>query len=187
MSFLDKYLENHGLGSVPQRMKERVARLEEKLNTTLTDSGGNFDECVKSFGPQLADISSRLGQRIKGMRVQSFRDAWELVKFAKNIGFEIYQVVDAVRDCVFKDGLTGEAAKQREIAFGKDLAYFVWLTANPLKDRFDWLPFKKTIEEKLVKWIAGMAIELAYDMLNKSFKASSLDGVESDVITLKVL
>lgn len=178
MSFLDEYLSKGTLGEVSTKVKDTLSQLEQKLSDQTASSGGNFDDCVQVFGPQMMDLATRLKGRLSSISVHSLSEAWDLLKFAKNIGFEVYQIIENVKGCVFKDGLTGDAAKQRELAFGKDLAYFVWLSVSPLEGKLTWVPFKKTIEEKLVKWIAGMAIQLAEDVLNKTVnKAESGDTI----------
>ena len=167
-SFLDKYLDGNQLSSLPSAALDRLRQLEEELQDKSAEGGGDFGECVKTFGPQLADLSQRLGAKIKSLSVKSIRDAIDLIKYATNVGFEIHQIVDSIKDCVLPDQLPPEAQKQRQIDFSKDLAYFVWMTVNPLGDKLNWIPFKKTIEAKLVKWIAGMAVELASELIDKN-------------------
>lgn len=168
MSFLDKYLDGNQLSALPQAVVDRLKALEEELDDTSAANGGNFEECIKQFGPQLADLSQRLGTKIKSISVHSIGDAIDLIKFAANIGFEIHQLVDNIKGCVMPTPLPAAEAKERQIEFSKDLAYFVWLTADPLGPYLNWLPFKKTLERKLVRWIAGMAVELAADLLEKN-------------------
>lgn len=168
MSFLDKYLDGNRLGSLPQVALDRLRELEQQLNNTSTENGGNFDECVTVFGPQLADLSQRLSDKIKTISVKSIKDAIGLIRFATNVGFEIHQIVENVKDCVLPGELPEEEKKARQIDFSKDMAYFIWMTVDPLAGKLTWIPFKKTIEEKLVKWVAGMAVGLASDFLNKN-------------------
>lgn len=179
MSFLDEYLSSSDkLTAVSDKVKNALKDLEHKISNQTNESGGDFNECVKEFGPQLADLADRLKTKISSLSIKSFSDAWNIIKFAKNLGFEVYQITDNVKDCVFKD--TPDSEKEaKELEFGKDLAYFVWLSVNPLNGKLTWLPFKTTLEKKLVRWIAGMAIELARDVLNKTVNKSETN---SDIV-----
>lgn len=175
-SFIDKYLDKNRLSAISDKAKETLARLEQEVQDNMSVNGGDYEECVKQFGPQLADLAQRLSEKLKTFSIKSISDAIEAIKFAKNLGFEIYQIVDSVKDCVMPTPLPAEEAKQRQVSFGKDLAYFVWMTADPLAGRLGWIPFKKTLEMRLVKWIAGMAIELAYDVFEKNAVSKAAVG-----------
>ena len=167
MSFLDKYLGDNKLKEISGGALTRLQDLEEKLRLESDEEGKDFDECVKLFGPRLVDIATRLGERVRGISVKSIQDALSLIQFAAHIGFEIYQVTNDVKDCVIPEGLSEAESLARQIDFSKDLAYFVWLTADPLAGKLSWIPFKKTLEEKLVRFVAGAAAKLAIDLLKK--------------------
>jgi len=178
MSFLSKYLDQARLEELAPKVKDHLSLLESLMEDDLSSANENFDECLKVFGPQIADVARRLGDVVRSFSVLSLAEAFNTLKLASKIGFEIYQIVRGVKDCVLPEGLSEEQSKAKQIKFGKDLAYFVWLTAAPLEGKLKWVPFKKKIEEGLVKWVAGAAIELAFDMDAKHgwFGKSSVDN-----------
>lgn len=168
MSILTQYLNNHRLDAVPTKVKNTLANLEQVITGQMLDGTGDLDGCVQQFAPKMIDLTDRLKTYFQSFSIKSFGDALEAVKSAKNIGFEAYQIIMSVKGCVVPDGLSPEEEKAKTITFGKDMAYFIWLTVNPLAGKLSWMPFKTTLEKLAVRWIAALGIELAYDLMQKN-------------------
>jgi len=81
--------------------------------------------------------------------------------------------------CIVSDTMTEEEQEKAKLEFGKDLTYFIWMTVDPLEGYFNWLPFKKSLEKWIVRWLAGYALETAMDMLEA--QGISTFSVESSI------
>ena len=88
----------------------------------------------------------------------------------------MYQIVNEMRDRVVPAGVTGDAAWEVQRAFGQDLTYFVWKAVGPFDKKYNWIPFKKTIEKKLVKWLAGMGLEAARKLFSANKEVASFSS-----------
>lgn len=170
MGFVDSYLNNNKLPPVSDKVKKRLGRLEEEMKQKTSDAEGAFEDCLSQFEPDITDISGRLAEKLSDLHVGGIGDAIEMIKFAKNMGFEIYQLVINMKSCVIPPDLSPDQEKERILDFGQDLAWFIWMIVDPLKGKFLWIPFRKKIEEILVRWIAGMGMELAWDVFDNNKK-----------------
>jgi len=180
MGLLRKYLEEHQLDPMPDKHKKNLDKLEDKLTDNLTDTTKNFEDCLKENSAVIADVVGRASETFKDESLSVFGK----LRIIVGLGIEVYQIVDSMSDCVVSEGGTPTEQHASKIAFGKDLTYFIWMTIDPLKNHVNWLPFKKTIEKWLVRWLAGYALETASDML----KADPVQTMSLDtVIIIKAL
>ena len=138
---------------------------------------------VKKYAPEILELVQRASVAFKEM---SF--SFSKLKVITKLGTEVYQLVDAMQDAIVKPEMTEEQKATAKVSFGKDLVYFIYLTINPLKSRFRWLPFKKTIERKLVLWLAEMGLETAMKLFDsvKDKIVAPMDA-EGKAITIRVL
>lgn len=180
MSFIDTYLEKYRLDQIPDKVKDKLELLEEEMKDK--SQSPNFSDCLSKFGPQIADLVERLSKQIDNLHVGSFKEALNLFRFVKSVAFEVYQIMEGLEECAIPDGLTPEEEKAAKIDLGTDLTYFVWVTIDPLKNVFNGLPFKKTLEKWLVRWLSHMSIEFTMDFLeaNTVGQTDSVFIVKSD-------
>ena len=157
MGFIDAYLDKHRLDKMPGRIKEKLDDLEAKINEK-TKQDSSLEYCMTHYGPEISDLIERVAAGIK-----EYDGIIDLLRFVSTIGFEVYQIIDRISDCVIPDGLTPEEEKPLKIELVADLTYFVWATIDPFGGKLGWVPFKKTIEKKVVMWLAKMAAQFAYD------------------------
>lgn len=166
MGFLDSYLNKYRLDEITTKAKASLDKVEKDLEKILQENEQNpaFDECVKRFGPQVADLVERFSAHFASLNGWSLETVAQSLRFVINIGTEVYQIVETVKDLVVKPKMTPAEAHTAKVEFGQNLCYFVWMTVDPLKEKLSWLPFKKTIEKKVVFWVAGMALEHTVDL-----------------------
>ncbi len=174
MSFIDTYMKKHRIGDISSATRNYLAKLEEKLDTVTKKAkkGLSFLDSIKDYGDEIGDLIERVQQHFDGWKF-TFSEAFSSFRFVYSIAIEVYQIIDAMKDGVVPDGLTGEKAWQAKRAFGQNLIFFIWKTVGPLDKRFNWMPFKKTIEKRLVLWIAGMGMDSARSMFKANKEVSS--------------
>lgn len=186
MGFLTHYLEKHRLDNIPDSSKKNLEKLESNLDRKIQDaknSSDKFEDIIAEYAPDISSLIERFSYHIDNTNLKSMSGILSSFKFVISIGTEVYQIVEAISDDIVSDGMTEEEAQDAKIDFGKHLVYFIWKTIDPLKGRLYWIPFKATIEKKLVFWIAGMGIGAAIGLFDaketenkvKSF-ASSPEG-----------
>ncbi len=162
MGFVNNYLDKHRLDKMPEKHKTNVENLEKKLVDKAQGNNGAIDfekDVLVAYGPQIADLVERASKALHGgFSFSQFR-------VVINIAVEVYQLVDQMADKVIPPGYTGIKAHEAKVEFGKDLTYFIWKTIDPVGNYVNWLPFKKSIERGLVRWLAGYALDAALDML----------------------
>jgi len=163
MGFVDTYLDKHRLDKMPEKHKASVEKLEKKLEARAKGNNGTLDfekDILVEYGPQIADLVERASKALhSGFSFSKFR-------VVINIAVEVYQLVDEMSDKVVPPGYNEKQAHEAKVEFGKDLTYFIWKTIDPLGKYLSWLPFKKSIERALVRWLAGYALDAALDMLD---------------------
>lgn len=186
MSFIDTYLEKYRLDEMPEKVKKNLDQLEKDMaDKVQSDDVEDFGECLAKYGAEISDLIERVSAKIDDLSIGSLSDVLNLFRFVKTIGFEAYQLVELLSDCVVPDGLSDEEAKEAKEAkkeFGIDLTYFIWVTINPLEGKLTWLPFKKTIEKKVVRWLAGMAIDFAMDFFSANEEVTMSKAVTKTVV-----
>jgi len=190
MSFIDHYLKEHNLDALPDDTKKNLDKLEKEIKAKIDDNptDSTFEDVTKKYGPQIADIVGRFRDHWGRVTI----DGWSVstvtgtLRFVINVGVEVKQLVDQMEEDIVTDDMTPEEAKEATTDFGQSLVYFIWKTVDPLKDRLSWVPLKKTVEKKLVFWVAGMAFDFAGDLINRHFGAMSAEGQEAG-IAVKVL
>lgn len=190
MSFLDNYVKKHRLDKMPEKHKENIKKLEEKLDKYVDQASGSltFEDCIKQYGPQIADLVERVSNYVKDFPGWSLSSAMKMFRFINNISVEVYQIVEAMAGCVIGSNMTDEEQRAAKIGFGKELVYFVWKTVDPFKGRFNWLPLKATIEKKIVMWLAGMALESTIDMFKAgAFSSAQVMSADKSIQILKAL
>lgn len=173
MSFIDIYLKKHRLGNITNATRKNLGKLEKALDsvTSKSKNGLSFLDSIKGHGDAIGDLIERVQQHFDGFKLTS-KNAFSTFHFIYNIAIEVFQILDAMKDEIVPEGLTGEKAWEAKKKFGRELIYFIWKTIGPLDKFLTWLPFKKTIEKKLVKWLADMGLESA----RKMFKANKEVG-----------
>lgn len=187
MSFIDTYMKKHRVGDISKGAKKNLAKLEKKLDTITKQGKGqlSFLDAIKKYGNEIGDLVERVQQHFDGWEF-TLTNALSSFKFVYSISIEIYQIIDVMQDEVVPDGLTGEKAWEAKRNFGVELIYFIWKTVGPLDSKFNWVPFKKTIEKKLVKWLAGMGLDAARNMFGANKEVSSF-AVNDKVVSFKAL
>lgn len=156
MGFLQNYLNNNRLDAMTDDIKKRLSELEYSLQTETPSD--DFSVCLEKFGPEISDLVERVSAAIPTISLNGWKDYLGLGQFIWNIAVEVYQLMKEVSSCVVNDSMTPEQKKEAEVLFGKELIYFVWLAVNPLKGHFTWVPFKATIEKRLVMYCAEKAL-----------------------------
>ncbi len=187
MSFIDTYMKKNRIGDITSGARKKLDKLEEKLNTITKKArkGLSFLDTVKEYGDEIGDLIERVQQHFDG-RELTLKGAFPGFGFVYSIAIEVYQIIDAMKDNIVPDGLTGEAAWDAKRNFGVQLIHFIWKTVGPLDKRFNWIPFKKTIEKKIVFWLAGMGMDAARNMF-KANKETSNFAVNNKAVSMKAL
>ncbi len=186
MSILSSYLEKHKLPALSDKAKIKLTKLESKLSKYISDQKGTstFEDCLKIFGPQIADLVGRVKNNMPEV---SWGNTVKIFRFVNSIATEVFQMVEATSSCVISDGMTPEERHAAKVSFGQELVYFVWMTIDPFKDKFNWVPFKATLEKKLVKWIAAMALESTVDLFAAQGMQPFSVNKKETVITMKAI
>jgi hypothetical protein len=180
MSFIDQYLSKERFSDLTSGVKEKLDKIESALMDTAKEAGASsFEDCLKGQAVAINGLVERVSAKVKDVQVKSLKDALGLLRFVKNIGFEVYQLVDQLADCSIPKNLAAEEAKKAKVQLGVDLTHFVWITVSPLKDKFKWIPFKQSLESKLVKWLAGMSIQFAFDFFEKAKESVKKSSTKS--------
>ncbi len=187
MSFIDTYMKKHRIGDISSGVRKSLDKLEKKLDsvTKKAKKGLSFLGAVKDYGEEIGDLIERVQQHFDGWEF-TLSGAFGSFRFVYSIAIEVYQIVDAMKDEIVPDGLTGEAAWQAKRNFGKNLIFFIWKTVGPLDQRFNWIPFKKTIEKRIVLWLAGMGMDTARSMFKANKEVSSFSA-NNKAVSVKAL
>ena len=186
-SFIDNYMKKHRVGSITNATRKNLDKLEKILDTVTKKSknGLSFLDSIKNHGDAIGDLVERVQQHFDGFKL-TWKNAFSTFHFIYNIAVEVFQILEAMKDEIVPDGLTGEKAWDAKVKFGKELIYFIWKTIGPLDKFLTWMPFRKTIEKKLVKWIAGMGLESARKMFKANKEVGSF-SVNSNAVFVKAL
>lgn len=160
MSFLEEYVSKHLLDNLSPSQQNNINNLETLLKDQVTN--GSFEDILKQYGSQISDLVNRTSQAVSGELSLS------KLRVIINIAIEVYQLVEVMSNSIVKPDMLEEDKKTAKITFGQDLTYFIWITVDPLKDYFNWLPFKKTVEKKVVKILSGFGIKSAMDILESN-------------------
>lgn len=187
MSFIDTYMKKYRIGDISKGTKTNLEKIEKQLDkvTKKAKSGLSFLDAVKEYGDEIADLIERVQQHFDGWKY-SFTNLLSSFRFVYSIAMEVYQIVDAMQDEVVPDGLTGEKAWEAKKKFAQELVYFIWKTVGILDKRFRWIPFKKTIEKKLVLWLSGMGMDAARNMFKANKEVSSF-SVNNKAVFVKAI
>lgn len=187
MSFIDTYIKKNRIGNITSSTRKYLVKLEEKLDivTKKAKNGLSFLDSIKGYGEEIGDLIERVQQHFDGWKF-TLGNAMGSFRFVSSIAIEVYQIVDAMKDEIVPDGVTGEPAWQAKRSFGKNLIFFIWKTVGPLDKRFNWIPFKKSIEKKLVLWLAGMGMDTARGLFKANKEVSSF-AVNNKVVSMKAL
>lgn len=164
MSFLDKYSQNHRLEKINSKTKKNLVDLEKKLDRSINGER-SFEDALKDHSDTLADLIQRVGEHFDGWKI-TWATAISSFRFVISIATEVYQIVEAMKAEIVTPNMSEEESAARRTQFSKDLVWFVWSAVGPLDKTFKWVPFKKTIEKRLVMWIAGMGLNAARNFFN---------------------
>ena len=182
MSFLDHYVRKHRLGKVSDKKKKQLKQLEEELNkTTSKGKGATFSNAIKTRSADISDLIERVSLHFEGWKL-NWRNAFSSLKLVISISSEVYQIVDEIKDEIVPPNATKAEAEAVKQKFGQDLVWFIWMAVDPLERVLPWLPFKRTIEKLLVRWIAGMGIHAAMEMFAANKKEVGIFSTNSNVI-----
>jgi hypothetical protein len=180
MGFLNAYLKNHILDTMPDSQQanlEKLEKVEQNLENQISGTSGtlNFEEIVKQHGPEIADLVSRASEAFKNIEF-----SFSKFRVIINIGVEVYQMVEEMGSSIVTDTMTPEEKQMAKIKFGQELIYFIYLTIDPLKNVLNWVPFKSTLEKKIVKWLSGLSLSAAVDFLkSKGIEIMSVNRVKA--------
>jgi len=171
MGFLNEYLKNHVLDPMPSSQQTNLEKVEQNLEEKLSGLS-SFEDIVKQHGAEIADLVGRAREAFKNI---SF--SFDKFRVIINIGIEVYQIVENMSSLIITENMSPEEKTKAKIEFGQELIYFIYLTIDPLKSVLNWVPFKATIEKKLVKWLSGMSLSAAADFLkSKGIEIMSVDA-----------
>lgn len=186
MSFLDTYVKKYRLDKLSSGTKKNLVKLETQLDkvTKKAAKGVSFLDSIKDHANTISDLIERVAKHFDGWKL-GLTTVLPSLRFVISIATEVYQIVEQMHDSIVQSGMTKEQQSEAKLAFGKDLVWFVWTTVGPFDKVLTWLPFRKTIEKKLVHWIAGMGLEAALDL----FSANSQDvsSFSSNMVHMKAL
>ena len=147
MSFIDTYMKKHRIGDISKSTRKGLDKLEKKLDaiTAKAKDGLSFLGAVKDYGDEIGDLIERVKKHFDGWKFTT-ENALASFQFVISISTEVFQIIDAMKDEIVPDGLTGEKAWEAKKKFGQQLVYFIWKSVGPFDKKFNWIPFKKTIE-----------------------------------------
>ena len=114
----------------------------------------------------------------------TFKQSINSFQFVTSISTEVYQIVDQIKGKVVPPGLSLAERLAAERKFGQDLVWFVWSAVEPIKG-FKWLPFKKTIEKRIVMWLAGMGLDTAKKFFNTNKEVSTFKAKDTTTGIIK--
>lgn len=174
MSFIDTYMK-HRAGEIAPGTRKNLDTLEKELDQTTSRGKQQltFLEAIKDHGGQISDLIDRLHKHFENFHL-TWSNAFSTFHFVYGIAVEVYQIIKKMQDSIVPDGITGEPAWIIKKAFGQDLTYFIWKTVGPLDHKFNWMPFKKTIEKALVRQFAGMGMDAARKLFENNQEISNL-------------
>ena len=177
MSFLQHYIQDHRLAALPEKVKKNLEKLEGQLKSKVDGLSGpaSFEECIKAHGPAIADLVERVSKHVAGLPPIGWGTLIPTFKFVHSIAVEVFQIVDNMSKCVVNDSMTPEEKHKAKVSFGRELVYFVWQIVDPLRSKFNWVPFKATIVKIIVKRLSGVLLESLVDF----FAAQSVVGKAS--------
>jgi hypothetical protein len=189
MSFIDTYIEKNRIGDISQANRQNLAKLEKRLLDTVTKKAKNglsFLDAIKNYEEEIVDLIGRVRQHFAGWKF-TLSKAFSSFRFVSSIAIEVYQIINVMQDEIIPEGVTGDAAWRIKRDFGKSLIYFIWKTIGPLDKQYNWVPFKKTIERRLVLWLAGIGIDTARSMFEANNKEVSNFSDNNKAVSIKAL
>lgn len=174
MGFLDHYVKNHNLEPLPPKQVENLEKLEKVIKTKIEAQGSDFETCIKVSGPQVSDLAGRLSAEMKALKPFGWGKLFSALKFVYNIAFEVAQIVQDMSGCLVPPNTSDADREKILITAGQDLTWFVWTMVDPFDGKFKWVLFKKTIEKKLIRWLAGLGISSVLHLFRKGLSTSSV-------------
>lgn len=182
MSFLQNYVTKYRLDDLSSSTIERLKEVEDTIKFEIEkytgDPEGVFENCLKQHGDNISDLIERIATTVNFSNLKTWKDYLGTSRHIWSIAVEVHQVVEQMGECAIKPDATPQEKKASKALFGTELVYFVWVTVDPLSKKFRWLPFKKTIEKIIVKWIARKALQSVFEMFNAN--VMSLQTMSSD-------
>lgn len=177
MSYLDNYLKNHKLGRMSNKQKKALGKIEKKLDAIVqNETDLTFEEIISKHSDSIVDIIERLKVYFTGWQF-SFANMFENFRFIYSIALEVAQIVRAVEGDLKLDSLPSEKAHEVKVEFGVELTAFLWNMWDPFAGELSWLPFKKTVEMLIVRWLADMAIRAALDFFTANEEVEGMSVV----------
>lgn len=174
MSFLQNYIDHFSLDPLSPGNQKNLQNLENELNEITKSQNLSFEDVLKEYQPQIMDLIDRLHTKLATWKF-SWSGIFDSFQFVKSISLEVVQMVNGIESKIIDPVATQEENKQKKISFSVQTACFIWAIVNPIGKYCNWIPFKKTIEKKLVNWIASMSVKAAFNFFdNKSNKPKLL-------------
>lgn len=179
MGVLARYLsDNNKLPAISQSAKDNILKLENKiLQANGSTSSKNFDSCLEKSAPNIADLIRRASSSMDADGLTGWFKAFSRLKMVYNIAFEAKQIVENIYNCCKTDGMTPQEAHDVKVGIGKQLVFFVWEAVDPLKKIV--FPFRKLIEQRLVLWLSGLALNSVVDLFEAHGNTISAFGVST--------
>lgn len=163
MSFIDTYIEKHQIGPISISKQKYLNLLEQDLNVALENQKGlTFSQIINKHVRDIYDLINKIRKEFYAKKWKSWAGILSTLQFIYSIALEVYQIVENIAGDIVPPGTPKAEQGKVKLNFAKELIYFIWQIIGPFDKAFNWIPFKKTIERKLVMWFAGMAIEAAH-------------------------
>lgn len=178
MSFLDTYVKKYRLDKLDTKTKKNVHKLEKKLDDWQyfpLGKGLSFEDVIKDHANFIADLIERVSEQFGGWTrwKLSFKQIWSSFRFVISIATEVYQIVEKIKSSLVFDTVSEAEGNVLKRKFGQDLVWFIWTAVGPMNKTLTWLPFRKTIEKMIVRWIAGMGLDAAKDLFQANKEITS--------------
>lgn len=188
MSFLNTYVKKHRLEKLGKKAKKNLTKLEKKLDDSIKSSTGgklSFEDAIKNQANIVADLVERVSKHFDGWKL-NYKNVLSSFKFVISISTEVHQIVEQIKTSIVSDQMNKAEAEEAKLEFGKNLVWFVWMAVGPLDNILTRLPFKKFIEKKLVRWLAGMGLESAMHLFQTN-KGTSVFAANDKVEHIKAV
>jgi hypothetical protein len=179
MGFLDNYCKSHALPPLDDKVKQRLEQAEKKLDDLIPAKTLKFEEVIAEYHDHVIDLIGRVKAEFSNWKF-SWGNLWQTFRFVQGIVLEVVQIVDAISHKIVPPGTDKDREKQIKVEFTTEFTYFIWMIVNPLGDYFNWLPFKKTLEKRIVLWLAGIGAHAAFDFVGNLFA----DKVAADKLVI---
>jgi hypothetical protein len=181
-TFLQKYIQGNAVTAITDKQKTVLENIEAKLTEQIAGKT-SFTDVIKEYAPQIIDLVNRLAAKFREFSwKKGFSGFIDTFKFVINVAVEVWQILEKISEKVLgAAGFSEGAALEAKIQFGKDLVYYIWKVVDPLTGRFDWIPFKVTLEKWILYKLADFGLRYSYEFFKKNFGIEIMDA-KSDIM-----